>query len=117
MLNISLPRGDMRSFRIAVKEPSGEITERTFDDIFFTVKRIYLSQEFKFQKRLSAGNIVKDEEGYYCFNILPADTNNLAFGTYDFDIEVFKDGEIKQTTIGKLTLTAEVTYQSNEVTA
>lgn len=115
MLKISIPRGDIRNFKIAIKEPSGDLTELTFDDIYFTVKRVYLNQEFKFQKRLSDGAITKDQEGYYLFSILPDDTNNLPFGDYDFDIEIVKNGAIKQTTVGVLHLTKEVTFQSNEV--
>jgi hypothetical protein len=114
MLKISIPRGDIRNFKIAIKDPSGDLTGLTFDDIYFTVKRGYLNQEFKFQKRLSDGTITKNEEGYYLFSILPNDTNNLPFGDYDFDIEIVKDDAIKQTTVGVLTLTKEVTYQSNE---
>lgn len=118
MLHITMPRGDLRSFKLAVKESaSGAITEKTFDDIYFTVKVIYLAEPYKIQKRLSAGTIVKDEEGYYHFTIQPEDTNDLQFGDYDFDIELVKEGAIKQTTIGKLTLSPEVTYESNEVGA
>lgn len=118
MLQITMPRGDLRKFKIAVKESAtGEITEKTFDDIYFTVKIIYLAEPYKIQKRLSAGTIVKDEAGYYHFSILPEDTNDLQFGDYDFDIELVKEGTIKQTTIGKLTLSPEVTYEINEVEA
>lgn len=115
MLKIVLPRGDRTSKKIAIRESAtGEITDIEFDDIYFTVKRVFLAEEFKFQKRMSAGTIVKDEEGYYHFTILPEDTNDLPFGDYDFDIEIVKNGAIKHTTVGVLTLTKEVTYASNE---
>ena len=114
MLSIRMPRGDIRSFKIAIKDPQGEITEITFDDIYFTVKRVFLAEEFRFQKRYSDGSITKDSEGYYHFRILPEDTNGLPFGDYDFDIEIVKNGAIKQTTVGVLSLTKEVTFASNE---
>ena len=114
MLNISLPRGDIRNFKIAVKETSGDLTALEFDDIFFTAKMTFMNTDYILQKRLSDGDITKDEEGYYLFSLLPEDTNNLPFGEYDFDIELLKNGAIKQTTLGKLMITPEVTYQSNE---
>jgi hypothetical protein len=115
MLKITLPRGDRTSKKIAIREQgSSELTDIVFDDIYFTVKRVYLAEEFKFQKRMSAGEIVKGEDGYYRFTILPEDTDGLPFGEYDFDIEVVKDGRIKHTTVGTLTLTKEVTYAVNE---
>lgn len=115
MLKIILPRGDRTSKKIAIRErATGDITNIEFDDIFFTVKRAYLNQEFKFQKRYSTGQITKDSEGYYHFTILPEDTDGLPFGDYDFDIELLKNGAIKHTTVGVLSLTREVTYAVNE---
>lgn len=115
MLEIIFPRGDRVSKKIAIREKAtGELTDIEFDDIYFTVKRKYLNQEYNFQKRLSTGGIVKDAEGYYHLVFLPEDTDGLPFGEYDFDIELVKDGAIKQTTVGILTLTKEVTYATNE---
>lgn len=114
MLEIIFPRGDRVSKKIAIREKSGDITEIEFDDIYFTVKRKYLNQDYTFQKRLSTGAITKDSEGYYHLTLLPEDTDGLPFGDYDFDIELVKNGAIKQTTVGILTLTKEVTYATNE---
>lgn len=115
MLKIVLPRGDRTSKKIAIREKgSQELTDIEFDDIYFTVKRVYLAEEYRFQKRYSTGQIIKGEDGYYRFTILPEDTNGLPFGNYDFDIEVVKNGAIKHTTVGVLTLTKEVTFASNE---
>ena len=50
----------------------------------------------------------------YTFNIEPEDTDNLDYGTYVFDIELIKTGEIKQTSVGQFTLTSEVTFAENE---
>lgn len=115
MLEITFPRGDMVSKIIAVREKStGDITDLEFDDIYFTVKRQYLNKEYNIQKRLSDGSITKDDDGYYHLTLLPEDTDKLPFGEYDFDIELVKNGAIKQTTVGILTLTREVTFASNE---
>lgn len=115
MLSISMPRGDLVKKRIAIRDSgTGDITSSDFDDIFFTVKKAYHYPNYIFQKRYSTGEIVKGEDGYYYLTIKPEDTDLLAFGTYDFDIELYKQDEIKQTTTGKLIITQEVTYASNE---
>ena len=115
MLDINMPRGDIRSLTIAIRDHDGEITEIEFDDIFFTVKTVYQNKEFIFQKKLSNGTIEKLEDGTYFLSIMPEDTNDLQFGQYSFDIEILKGTTIKQTTVGRLCLTPEVTYQINEV--
>ena len=69
-----------------------------------------------FQKRLSDGDIIKKEDGYYHFAIMPSDTDGLLFGKYFFDIEIYnKNPLIKQTIKGNLVLTEEVTHIENEV--
>ena len=115
MLSIKMARGDIKHFKIAVREGDGSLTNIPFTDIYFTVKRLYRDEGYKFQKRLSNGTIMKDLDGYYEFSINPEDTNDLAFGEYAFDIELVDNGSIKQTTVGRLWLTEEVTYQTNEV--
>lgn len=69
-----------------------------------------------FQKRLSNEDIVKKEDGYYHFAIMPSDTDGLLYGEYVFDIEIYnKEPFIKQTILGTLKLTNEVTHAENEV--
>lgn len=115
MLEIIFPRGDRVSKKIAVREKTtGDLTDIEFDDIYFTVKHKYFNQEFVFQKRYSTGEITKDEYGYYRFTIYPEDTDGLPFGDYDFDIEIVRNGSIKHTTVGRFSLTREVTYATNE---
>ena len=46
--------------------------------------------------------------------IEPEDTEDMNYATYKFDIEIVKGDEIKQTTVGNLTITDEVTFPINE---
>lgn len=111
MFKISMPRGDMRS--VAFDVALGDTSYTDFDEIYFTVKKNTKTTEILFQKKLSDGGIVLDE-GQFVFTIQPEDTNDLKYDTYACDIELVKTGAIKQTNIGQLTITEEVTFASNE---
>ena len=110
-LSISMPRGDLRKVKFCVKSGDSFVTD--FTEIFFTVKDSTRKDAFIFQKTYTNGDIVKGEDNYYHIEIEPEDTDEMIYGTYKFDIEVVGEG-IKQTTIGNLTLTDEVTFASNE---
>ena len=111
MLQISLPRGDIRNIRFNVT--SGETAYTDFTEVYFTVKTATNKRNLLFQKKLSDGSIVLDGE---CFStrIESEDTEGLEYGKYVFDIEVVKGDVIKQTTLGELTITPEVTFNENE---
>lgn len=111
MLTIEMPRGDIRDVRFRVN--NGQETE--FDNIYFTVKGTARDKACLFQKKLSDGSISLDNEGYFNLRIEAQDTNDLSYTTYDFDIELVRGTNIKQTTVGQLIITKEVTFQSNEV--
>lgn len=111
MMQITMPRGDLRPIEFQVNLQKVPYTE--FDEIYFTVKKTVSNKEFVIQKTLSGGDIVLDGTSY-TFNIEPEDTDNLDYGIYVFDIELIKTGEIKQTSVGQFTLTSEVTFAENE---
>lgn len=111
---INMPRGDLRKIKFSINDNQGNILDTNFDEIYISFKKNYIDENVLFQKRLTDGSITKDEENYYHFSIDPQDTDNLRFGDYVFDIEIVKDGSIKQTTIGTLNLTSEVTFYKNE---
>lgn len=92
---------------------AGESAYTDFDEIYFTVKKNTKTTEIVFQKKLSDGSISLDGE-QFVFTIQPEDTNELKYDTYACDIELVKTGVIKQTFIGQLTITEEVTFASNE---
>lgn len=112
MLQISLPRGDIRNIRFKVS--NGETAYTDFTEIYFTVKSATTNRNVLFQKKLSDGSITLDGEGYYNLTIESGDTEELDYKKYVFDIEVVKGDVIKQTTLGELDVTPEVTFAVNE---
>ena len=112
-MEIRMARGDMEMRTILLKNSSGTAYSTVPDEIYFTVKKNANDHDYLFQKRLDSG-IVFVETGKYQLVILPEDTDGLKFGTYDFDFEIVKDGEIKKTFDGTLILGKEVTHHYNE---
>ena len=112
-MTISLPRGDIRNVRFQINDGSQVYTD--FDEIYFTVKKDYKKEDYLIQKKLSAKSITLDKEsGFFSFRLEPEDTNELNYGTYVFDIEINKGDVIKQTSLGQLIITEEVTFSANE---
>ena len=114
-MKISMARGDLFVFPFAVFLDNEQVTAE-MDEIWFTVKKHYYDEEALFQHRLTDGGIMSDGEGTYTVTIAPEDTEELAFGQYDFDIQVEKSGtlSIKRTFYGTLNLGPEVTHKGNE---
>lgn len=110
-MEIIMPRGDLRVIQFSINSQGEPYT--LFDEIYFTVKKTVTNKNFEFQKRLSTGDIQLVNNSYE-FTIEPADTDGLDYGKYVFDIELVKEGSIKQTSVGSLTLTSEVTFAENE---
>ena len=111
MLNITMPRGDIRKVKFDVKDNTG--AERNdFTEIYLTVKNNSVQEEALFQKKLSDGSIVYSE-GYYHTQIECEDTDGLSYGNYKFDIELLGEN-LKETFVGILSLTEEVTFIGNE---
>lgn len=106
-----MPRGDIRNIRFRILNGSEVFTD--LDEIFFSVKRSVSAKNVLFQKRLSREEITLDGD-YFIFKIEPADTDDLDYGTYVFDIELIKGDTIKQTSVGRFILTEEVTFATNE---
>lgn len=114
-LEIKMHRGDYTKKKINILDKTDLNTNIDFNEIYITFKKSTKSQDFLFQKKLSTGEIQKNEDGSYTFEILPEDTNQLKFGDYVFDIElVCSVPKIKQTFLGNLYLLEEVTYALNE---
>lgn len=117
-MRICMPRGDIRLVRFQVIDDDGDISDIDFDEIYFTVKKHYSDTNFLFQKRLSTGDIIKINTGDYQIRIEPQDTDNLIINrvgeSYDFDIELRYEDQIKQTFAGEFVLTKEVTHAVNE---
>lgn len=113
-MEIAMARGDLLKKSFTIRGPNKEAYTETMDDIFFTVKKTAEEREFKFQKRLSDGGIESLGDGRYQFTIDPENTDGLPYGDYVFDIELFIDGALKKTFLGKFILLKEVTHHYNE---
>lgn len=114
-MQICMPRGDIRDVQFSVYDNTGQtISDIPFDEIYVTFKTSTNSPNYLFQKKLSNGTVYEIETGKYQFRIESADTDNLKIGTYVFDIELVFGDDIKQTTVGKLDITPEVTFVTNE---
>ena len=114
-MEITMARGDLESRTFQIRSPDGTPFTEELDEIYFSVKRNHNDRNVKFQKRMTTGEIVSLGEGRYQFAIEPGDTDGLAFGEYEFDIELVKNGLIKKTFAGTLKLLREVTHANNEV--
>lgn len=112
-MNITMPRGDIRHIKFDIVDSNDETYTQNFDEIYFTVKKTANDRYFLFQKKLSDGTITKEGDSY-TLTINAADTDGLCFGKYAFDIELLLGDVIKQTTVGDLILTEEITNSRNE---
>ena len=113
-MQIIMARGDIERKTIWLKNKDGTAYATVPDEIYFTVKKNANEHDFLFQKKMSDGTIAQVDTGKYQFTIQPEDTDGLGFGTYDFDIEVVKEGLVKKTFCGTLKLEKEVTHHYNE---
>lgn len=110
--SITMPRGDIRKVKFHVK--SGETVRTDMTEIYMSVKASTKSKECLIQKKLADGSItLGPDDDYYHFIFNPEDTDGLNYGTYPFDIELVGAG-YKQTIVGRLRLTDEVTFAHNE---
>jgi hypothetical protein len=107
-------RGDIDYERFLVKDPDGSQTDIEFDDIFFTVKKTFKDKNFLFQKSLRDGSIYKLDSGDYQMKINRADTANMSFGKYVFDIQFSYGDLLYETFTGDFDLLPEATYPENE---
>ena len=110
-MEIIMPRGDLRTIQFGVSQNGLPYID--FDEIYFTVKKTVTNKTFVLQKKLSDGGITL-EGNVFQFIIEPEDTEELEYGKYPFDICLVKEGVIKETSVGSLTLTSEVTFAENE---
>ena len=100
---ISLTRGDTATFRLQIKNQDGTDYEITPDDqVLFTVKRSPNDEEIVIQKA-AVNNYI---------TIVPRETDDLAYGTYYYDVELRRPDGFVATVIPPhmLKLTEEVTF-------
>ena len=117
MSDLEFTRGDTKKIKFQIKDANGNILRQlnsTNEEIYFTVKKSRNDEQFKFQKRYSEGDITYSDN-YYHIVIQSSDTEDLAYGTYLYDIEIKTDEFTKTIALGSVTLTDEITHKGNEV--
>lgn len=100
---VRMPKGDIKYVHFIINDPYGEITDIDFTEINFCVRRRPNDYSYCFQKTLGSG-IKKLDLGDYMVKIEPADTNNMAYGNYIFDIQVKYKDLLKETFSGTFIL-------------
>ena len=86
---MEITKGDNKSFQFKRKNEHGEVITTIPSEVYITFKNNSYNEKYLFQKRLSNGSVIYDEDNKtYTFEIIPEDTDNLDYGTYYFDIEL-----------------------------
>jgi hypothetical protein len=107
--NITLTRGDSANLTVEIKDSDGtQIPLVTGDTIYFTVKSSPSTTTKLLQKVITAftGGLANIE-------ILPADTSQMMFGKYYYDIQYSRaDGYVRTIVApSNFTVAPEVTYE------
>lgn len=107
-------RGDTMPFQFKITNLNGDsINIEEIDTMILTCRKYNIkSSPILFQKHKE--DFTFEEESYHA-TIEPKDTENLDYGTYNYDIEVtLKDG-YRKTAKGSFTITEEDTIHDSEV--
>lgn len=100
---ISMVRGDTGVFALNIKDADGNDYDYSDDTVVFTVKTDTSSDTALFQKEVEYGEDVVIE---------PADTEDLPYGDYVYDVQVTTSDGVVDTVIqpNKFRLLEEVTF-------
>lgn len=101
--NISMIRGDSGVFAITITDTNGTPVELTDSDVLtFTLRRTVRDPTIVLQKTITDGTLT----------INPADTQDMPFGAYVYDVELKRTNGYVDTVIPphKFLLMEEVTY-------
>ncbi len=112
--DIEFPRGDTCALEFSLIDGNGApIVLGDGDELYFTVKKSFNTEEAIFQKKYTSNQIIQSD-GKCSLTIQTEDTNRLNYGTYVFDICI-KSGSYRKTLcLGRITLTNESTFVGNE---
>lgn len=103
---IRLTRGDTGVFSLDIKNAQGQSYDYSQDTVLFTVKPNVYAKDPLIQKQVVYGENI---------TISPADTENLPYGTYVYDIQLETAGGIVDTIItpSKFIVMEEVTWHTS----
>jgi hypothetical protein len=105
--NISMVRGDNESITVSLQKDNEVVPFNQGDTVYFTVKQSSSTEEKILQKV-----ITEFDEGNCIIEITPADTKELAFRIYVYDIQLTDANGIVTTIIpcSEFVVEEEVTY-------
>lgn len=86
---IAINRGTSIRLKAQRKSMSGEPILVEAEEIYFVIKKRWTDKTALITKDLS--DMTFDEDGYYHFNILPSDTENLPYGDYVWDFTAIEN--------------------------
>lgn len=109
--NVEIYRGDNRTFQVTVKDGDGVAVDITGAAIKFSVKEEISDTDYEIQKTVGSGITITDAaNGIYEVYLLPADTQNMGVGIYEYDSELTTAGGNVYTVVrGEFTVQAEIT--------
>lgn len=114
---MKIVRGDDKSYGIFRQDKNGDVIKNQVDEMFITFKSNENTHTILFQKKLTTGDITFHEEtGEYSFFIKGADTEQLPYGRYYFDIAIMEMNNKRTLMIGELEVTRHYTFNEGEMT-
>lgn len=112
-MDLEFTRGDTQVLKFQLKDKLENVISLGLDDIiYFTVKKNQNSSKVLIQKRYPDDIVYQD--GYFIFILKTEDTSDLAYGTYQYDIELKSGDYVKTLGFGSITLTDEITHRRDE---
>lgn len=112
-MDLEFTRGDTQYIKFQLKDGNGENLRLTnSENLYFTVKENQNSKKILIQKIFPLE--IKYSDGYYVFEITSEDTSDLAYNTYQYDIELKSGNYVKTLGFGTITLTDEITFRRDE---
>lgn len=106
-------RGDTIKYYFQRLDAEGNVITDTPESLYFTVKKDYKTKDFFIQKTL-ADMAFDTTDSTWHFTLDPADTDNMKYGTYVYDVQVVQDGIKTTIAKGDFVLEEEVTFVTNE---
>lgn len=111
--DFEFPRGDTCPVSFEITDNDGNPLDLTGSEIYFTLKKNYTTSSAIIQKKLTSGTIEVDgNQGSLV--LTHDDTAELKYGSYVYDIQIKTGNYVKTLALGKITLTNESTWKSNE---
>lgn len=112
-MDLEFIRGDTQFIKFKLKDGLGNPIMLTGEEnVYFTVKQNPNSSKVLIQKKYPID--IKYQDGYFIFILNAEDTSDLAYGTYQYDIELKIGDFVKTLGIGTITLTEEITHRRDE---